>query len=480
MKTNINPLRRFPFTATKLSLLAALLPLCFSAAMARAADANASFYLHKGDRVCFYGDSITEQRFYGVDVQAYVRTRFPNLHVSFVNSGVGGDRVTGGWAGGIDLRLKRDVFPFKPNVVTIMLGMNDASYRPFNQKIFDTYTNGYEHLIASLQAHLPGVRIVLIEPSPYDDVTEKPNFPGGYNAVLLKYSAFVRQLAAKNHLMDVDFNGPLVAVMQKAFAQNPKLSHKVIPGRVHPSAAGQLVMAQALLKAWGAPAMVSAVTIDARGGKVERADNTQVSDVKAEGGTVAWTQKDGCLPFPILSLHDHWQQFPPDENFSWHTMSNDWPGQKLKWYYTNPVMKMVLGDCGFYAAADQQPLQVSGLTAGQYQLKINGHAVGDFTAEQLGTGINLAEYHTPMLEQSYRVLHQVWQQAQWRFYTWRNIQLKLEADHDSAVQHATENLIHALRDKKDHMAEQQYATAIPQPTHYELTPGASVEHTSHH
>ncbi|MGC8552450.1 MAG: GDSL-type esterase/lipase family protein [Phycisphaerae bacterium] len=102
------------------------------------ARAAGSFFLHDGDRVCFYGDSITEQRFYPVAVETYVLTRFPNLKVDFVDSGVGGDRVTGGWAGNINVRLKRDVYPFKPTVVTIMLGMNDASYRPFDQNIFDT------------------------------------------------------------------------------------------------------------------------------------------------------------------------------------------------------------------------------------------------------------------------------------------------------------------------------------------------------
>ncbi len=471
MKINIEPLRRFLFTGTKLSLLAAVLPLCFCAAAPQAAAAaDALFYLHDGDRVCFYGDSITEQRFYGVDVQTYVRTRFPHLRVSFVNSGVGGDKVTGGWAGQIDLRLQRDVFPFKPNVVTIMLGMNDAKYQSFNQEIFNTYTNGYEHLIESLQAHLPGVRIVLIAPSPYDDVTETPKFPGGYNEVLLKYSAFVHELAAAHDLMFVDFNEPLVAVMQKAFAQNPALSHEVIPGRVHPSAAGELVMAQALLQAWNAPSTVTAVTIDVVADKVERADNTRVSDVKADGGTVAWTQKDACLPFPILALHDDWPQFPPYENPRWGVMSFVWPEPNPNWDYTNPVMQMVLGDCGFYAAADEEPLQVKGLPASNYQLKINAQVVGEFTADQLAGGINLAECHTPMLEQSYRVLDQVWQQVQWRYFTWRQIQLRLSDDHDRAVRRATENLIHALQNQKDHLAEEQYAAAAPQPMHYELTP----------
>ena len=164
-----------------------------------------------------------EQRFYGVDVETYVRTRFPDLKVKFVNSGVGGDTVSGGWAGPIDLRLMRDVYPFKPNVVTIMLGMNDAKYSPFDPKIFADYTNGYEHIILSLQQHLPGVKIVLIQPTPYDDVTSPLSFPGGYNAVLLRYCAFVRQLAVEHNLTCVDFMTPLIELMQKAQAQDTSL-----------------------------------------------------------------------------------------------------------------------------------------------------------------------------------------------------------------------------------------------------------------
>ncbi len=260
--------RQLPLLVPAGSLLPALL-LILLAPPARAAD---DFSLHPGDRVCFYGDSITEQRYYGMDVETFVRTRFPDLQIEFVNSGVGGDKVTGGWAGPIDLRLERDVFPFKPDVVTIMLGMNDARYRPFDQAIFDTYTQGYEHLIASLEQHLPGVRIVLIEPTPYDDVTEPPKFPGGYNEVLLRYAAFVRKLAAEHHLECVDFMTPLLDVVKRAQAEDPKLAREILPGRIHPSAVGELVMAQALLQAWHAPATVTAVTIDGAGRRVVQAE----------------------------------------------------------------------------------------------------------------------------------------------------------------------------------------------------------------
>ncbi len=157
--------------------------------------ADEPFYLKDGDRVVFYGDSITDQRLYTLYTEAYVVTRFPEMKVDFVHSGWGGDRVTGGGGGPIDVRLDRDVIAYKPTVVTIMLGMNDASYRPFDQKIYDTYTKGYRHIVERLKSELPGVRLTLIRPSPYDDVTRPPNFPGGYNEVLVRYGDFVEALA---------------------------------------------------------------------------------------------------------------------------------------------------------------------------------------------------------------------------------------------------------------------------------------------
>ena len=79
-----------------LGLTAAALLTIASARVVSAATRH--FFLKNGDRVMFYGDSITEQRFYPADVETYVTTRFPNLHVQFTDSGVGGDKVGGGEA----------------------------------------------------------------------------------------------------------------------------------------------------------------------------------------------------------------------------------------------------------------------------------------------------------------------------------------------------------------------------------------------
>jgi lysophospholipase L1-like esterase len=107
-----------------------------------ALQAQTPFYLSNGDRVVFYGDSITDQRLYDSYIEAFVVTRFPKLNVTFVHSGWNGDRVSGGGGGTIDTRLDRDVISYRPTVVTINLGMNDGEYHPFDPVTFDKFVAG--------------------------------------------------------------------------------------------------------------------------------------------------------------------------------------------------------------------------------------------------------------------------------------------------------------------------------------------------
>ncbi|HUA67992.1 MAG TPA: hypothetical protein VMA13_05545, partial [Candidatus Saccharimonadales bacterium] len=99
---------------------------------------------------------------------------------------------------------------------------------------------------------------------------------------------------------------------------------------------------------------------------------------------------------------------------------------------------------------------------------INGQPIGQFSAAQLDQGINLAQYHTPMLLQAYDVLDLVYKEAQFRFYAWRVIQLQLAFDKDRAVQYASEKLIDTLYTRTDQIADDASSAAKPQPAHYEL------------
>jgi lysophospholipase L1-like esterase len=136
----------------RFALAVAILILSVQAATAAETPA---FWLKGGDTVVFYGDSITEQSLYNQWVELYTVTRFPKMRVHFYGAGVGGDRVTGGGGGTIDERLARDVFPHKPTVITVMLGMNDGSYRANADDVESAYKKGFEHLLESMQEHAP-------------------------------------------------------------------------------------------------------------------------------------------------------------------------------------------------------------------------------------------------------------------------------------------------------------------------------------
>jgi len=414
-------------------LLRTLCIIAFSALQVRAQN----FALRDGDRVVFYGDSITDQRLYTTFTETYVVTRFPKLNVSFVHSGWGGDRVTGGGGGPIDVRLQRDVFAYKPTVMTIMLGMNDGSYRAFDENIFETYSRGYQHIIDSVKKELPGIRITVIEPSPFDDVTQPPRFEGGYNAVLVRYSQFVKELAEREKLGVADLNGPVVAALEKAKATDAELSKKIIPDRVHPGPGGHLLMAGELLKSWNAPALVSAVEINAGTKKVAEARKTRISELKA-GEEISWAQLDEALPMPV-DLGD-------------------------------PIVALAVNSSDFIQALDQQTLKVTGLGADSYTLRIDGEDVGAFTKAQLAEGINLATLPTPMAKQAAQVHKLTLQHNNTHFQRWRQIQVPFTENKSPRVQEAARNLTTALDEEEAAEVKRQHDAAQPGRHQFQLAP----------
>ena len=395
--------------------------------------APGNFYLKDGDRVVFYGDSITDQRLYTTFVETYVVTRFPRLKVSFVHSGWGGDRVTGGGGGPIDVRLRRDVITYRPSVMTIMLGMNDASYRAYDAQIFNTYAEGYRHILSVVKSALPGIRVTLIQPSPFDDVTRPPQFDGGYNAVLVRYGEFVKQAGEREGLNVADMNTPVVAALEKAKAADADLAQKIVPDRVHPGPGGHLLMAEALLKAWNAPATVTTIEIDAASKRLVNAENAAVAGLDSANG-VAWTETDNALPMPV-NLND-------------------------------PVVALAVRSSDFVEALDREELKVTGLSAPRYDLKIDGEEVGRFGKQQLEEGINLAVLPTPMAKQAMAVHELTLKHNNVHFARWRQVEVPLETDPSSHKQAA----IDALDRLESDLIFEQRATAQPKPRRYRLTP----------
>jgi lysophospholipase L1-like esterase len=325
-----------------------------------------NFYLHNGDRLTFYGDSITAQRYYTRDIQDFVETRYPSLQVMYHNAGVPGDKVTGGYAGDAAVRVARDVKPWDPTVITVMLGMNDGDYVPPDQKIFADYQSGYEKLLTMLHAAAPGARITLLENTPYDEITHGTEF-AGFMATTEQNAEATPALGQRERLPVVDDYAPVKQLLERAKTADPSLAALLVPDRIHPSEPLHWVMAESVMEAWHIDPVVSAVTLSATSKAVTQSLRTQVSGVSTHADVLDWDQLDEALPLPF--------------NFE------------------NALMNFVLKISNL-ASCDQEILTVNDLKPGYYKLTIDKMNVGTFSAEQLAKGINLALLKTPMWQQS--------------------------------------------------------------------------------
>jgi lysophospholipase L1-like esterase len=397
-----------------------------------------NFHLRPGDRVVFYGDSITDSRLYTNFTETFVLTRYPQLPASFVHSGWGGDRVYGGAGGGIAQRLQRDVLAYNPTVVTIMLGMNDGRYRAFDQQIFDIYSTGYKNIVKTLKSSAPNARLTAIQPSPYDDVTRAPTFPGGYNAVLLKFSDFLGELAKAEGLHLADLNKPVTQLLVNVKKANASEAARIIPDRVHPGPAGHLIMASALLKSWNARGEVSSLTVDAEARKIAHSSNTTAAYPTFTQTGITWSQTDSALPMPV----DHF----------------------------DPLIQLTLAHSDFQQTLNRQMLTIEGLPAGPHTLLIDGGEVVTKSAAEWAAGVNLADYPTPMWAQAFQVHALTTKHTALHQTRWRNVQVPLANDSLQTLSPA----MAAIDAAENELIAAQRRMAQPVPRTFELRHGASA------
>ena len=420
-------------------------------ALLSTASVAADFFIKDGDRVVFLGDSITEQRLYTTYLEAYALTRHPEWNLSFRNVGWGGDTS---WLrqrahpdekqlfaaddatqqkmveDSVVRGLRRDVLPLKPNVVTIKFGMNDHSYQKFREDIFKAYVRSQTELAKVLEAN--GARVAFLTPQPIEDKRPDPD-KDIRNQSLRQFSDGLKDVAAKTGALFVDQFDPFMAIMLRERAIEPTA---FIGGgdAVHPGPAGQTIMAWAVLKGLGASPLVSRAEIDGAAGKLQSADGCQISNLKADQGTVSFDRLDAALPMPVD---------PKAE----------------------PALKLapILQDLNLYE------LKVTGLPEGNYQLSIDGEPAGQVSSEALAKGWNLATTAGSITKQAQEVLSLVFQKNNLYFDRWRKIQLfdfpawaqSSEGEAKRTTELArldgqiaeSENQINALRKPKSHRFE---------------------------
>jgi lysophospholipase L1-like esterase len=422
------------------SLVPALIaPVLLLSSLATQTPAEEPFALKPHDTVVFYGDSITDQRLYTMLTELFIVTRYPKLDVKFVDSGWGGDKVSGGGGGPVDTRLARDVIAYHPNVMTIMLGMNDGKYANHSEADDTAYYDGYHHIVDSVEKSIPKLRVTLIGPSPFDDVTRAITLqPDGYNAIMVRYSDYLKKYAEESKLGYADLNTGVVAMLRTANRTDPAVAQKIIPDRVHPSLAGHLIMAEQLLKAWHARPVVSAVSIDAAAGKVSASAFTKVSELHA-GTPLSWAETDEALPLPFANM-----------------LAVD----------KDKTLDLTIRSSDVTDALNQEPLHITGLAAGRYQVMIDGGTVGTYSEAELAQGVNLALLDTPMSRQAMKVHDLVVDRLNVHQERWRTLQVPMAS---LDLLHL-DDAIKALDTLDTELATRERQAAQPLPHVYQVSP----------
>ena len=177
--------------------------------------------LHTGDVILFQGDSITDGgrqktgsdynhimgQSYAYILAAMIGALHPERNLTFINRGVGGNRVTD-----LAARWQADTLDLKPNFLSILIGINDTL---FATESVEQYQQVYDKLLADTISALPNTKIVLGEPFLLPVGNHKAHYAAELDE-LKKRQAVVAMLAGKYHLPLVRYQEAFDEACRKA------------------------------------------------------------------------------------------------------------------------------------------------------------------------------------------------------------------------------------------------------------------------
>ena len=204
-------------------------------------------------KVLFYGDSITDMNrlkdnvsalpfklgnSYALVTGAYLVGKDP-VGYDVVNKGISGNRIVDLYA-----RIKKDVWEEKPDVMSILVGVNDVWHEIAHKNGVDIvrFEKIYRMLIEDTLEVLPNLKIMLMEPFVLEGSATKGSYEG-FLAVK-EYAKVVKKLAKEYGLVFV----PLQEKFDK-YAEKYGTELLLYDG-VHPNLVGTKIISDAWIEAF--------------------------------------------------------------------------------------------------------------------------------------------------------------------------------------------------------------------------------------
>ena len=329
--------------------------LCFWAAVLIRAEASASelsFY-EDGDVVGFIGDSITHVTYSSLSyvemMDQYYQSCFPGRSVEFRNLGTDGFKA-------VDVLNIYDQDPaFQGiNKAVVMLGTNEAILGISTEE----YTGNMEALVGRLkESGLEGEDILILSPPLCDqdragNIDKNGNRRWHFEDRILAYMEELEKQTAEWGVHYLNLHTPMAELTRKM--QQEDAGYSLTRDSIHPSAAGQRLLAYYILQAQGAESGPLAAILLPERGDVQ-ALRGEVKDFYWGMRGICWNWKPGTLPIAVTEDITEFRKLFEDTAMPYGNI-----------------------------------LQAEGLSGDvSYTLRMAEAELGNFTGEELAEGIDL-------------------------------------------------------------------------------------------
>lgn len=210
--------------------------------------------LERSQKLLFIGDSVTDceraqpegeglfgalGKGYVSYVDALLQAVYPELGIRVVNKGINGNTVRD-----LKTRWQEDVINQKPDWLSIMIGINDV-WRQYDTPFIkdwhvylDEYEDTYRKLVLETKPFVKGV--ILMTPF-YIEGNEKDPM----RSTMDQYGKVVKKIARETNALLIDTQAAFSEILSEMYPA------AIAWDRIHPSAAGHMVLARAFLKTIG-------------------------------------------------------------------------------------------------------------------------------------------------------------------------------------------------------------------------------------
>ncbi len=200
-----------------------------------------------GQVVLFQGDSITDcgrdrsditslGAGYPSVVAKLYAALFPDTKVTFVNKGISGNRVAN-----LLERYEEDFKAVKPDVLSILIGINDTWRRYDNNDPTNAeeYEKNYRELISRVKRDLPECKLIIIEPFVLNSLPDRASWREDLDPKIQAVRKLAKEFA--------DYYIPMDGIYAKAEVERYSCEQLAADG-VHPTALGHSIIAEEYMK----------------------------------------------------------------------------------------------------------------------------------------------------------------------------------------------------------------------------------------